>query len=154
MPMENTDAVFHHILVPTDGSEASVTAGQLAIRLAAFHRARMTFVYVVDASVVYELANDSGMTAQQVREELEATGRRYLNHLERLAAQVGQKAEQIIRLGEPHSEIESLARQLGVDLIVMGRVGQRGPRRILIGSVTERVLEYAPCPVLIVSGKA
>jgi nucleotide-binding universal stress UspA family protein len=60
----------------------------------------------------------------------------------------------LIRDGEPRSEIESLACQLGVDLIVMGRVGQRGPRRILIGSVTERALEYAPCPVLIVSGKA
>jgi nucleotide-binding universal stress UspA family protein len=129
-------------------------AGQLAIRLAGFHRARITFVYVVDASVLYELANDSGMTAHQVREELEATGRRYLNHLQRLAAQAEQKADQVIRYGEPHSEIESLARQLRVDLIVMGRVGQRGPRRILIGSVTERVLEYAPCPVLIVGNRA
>ncbi len=152
--MTEADAVFRHILVPTDGSEASVMAGQLAIRLAAFHQARITFVYVVDTSVVYELANSSGMTTQQVREELEATGQRYLNHLQRLAAQVKQKAEQFIRHGEPHGEIESLASQLGADLIVMGRVGQRGPRRILIGSVTERVLEYAPCPVLIVGGKA
>jgi nucleotide-binding universal stress UspA family protein len=37
-----------------------------------------------------------------------------------------------------------------VDLIVIGQVGSRGPRRILIGSVTERVIEHAPCPVLVV----
>jgi nucleotide-binding universal stress UspA family protein len=152
--MTEAATIFRHILVPTDGSEASVAAGQLAIRLAAVHRARITFVYVVDDSVVQQLADASGMLAQQMREELETTGQRYLNHLIRLAAQAGQKAEQVVRHGEPHAEITSLARQLGVDLIVMGRVGQRGPRRILIGSVTERVLEYAPCPLLIAGGKA
>jgi nucleotide-binding universal stress UspA family protein len=39
---------------------------------------------------------------------------------------------------------------LGIDLIVIAQVGQRGLPRILVGSVTERVIEYAPCPVLVV----
>jgi nucleotide-binding universal stress UspA family protein len=56
----------------------------------------------------------------------------------------------IVRHGTPYSEIEDLAREQNIDLIVMGQVGHRGPRRILIGSVTERVIEYAPCPVLVV----
>jgi len=38
---------------------------------------------------------------------------------------------------------------LGVDMIVMGSIGRRGMNRILIGSVAERVIEYAPCPVLV-----
>ncbi len=152
--MTQTDTVFGHILVPTDGSEASVAAGQLAIRLAAVHRARITFVYVVDTSVVNELASASGTMAQRVRQELETTGQRYLNHLGHQAVRSEQQAEQVILQGEPHVEISKLARQLGVDLIVMGRVGKRGPRRILIGSVTERVLEYAPCPVLVAGSQA
>jgi nucleotide-binding universal stress UspA family protein len=50
----------------------------------------------------------------------------------------------------PFSEITNLAREQGVGLIVIGQMAGRGPRRILIGSVTERVIEHAPCPVLVV----
>ncbi|OGO05917.1 MAG: hypothetical protein A2Y73_03505 [Chloroflexi bacterium RBG_13_56_8] len=113
-------------------------------------RARITFVYVVDTSVVEELTDASGGVAKQVRGELERTGQRYLNHLARLATNADLEVNQVIRYGKPYSEIESLALEEHVDLIVIGQVGQRGPRRILIGSVTERVIEYAPCPVLIV----
>jgi nucleotide-binding universal stress UspA family protein len=149
--MSEPQGLFHHILVPTDGSEASVAAGRLAIRLAAFHHARITFVYVVDASVVDQLAGASGRVAEEVRNELLATGERYVDYLTRLATEAGLKAERVLRSGVPHDEIERLTRGSQVDLIVMGRVGRRGLRRILIGSVTERVIEYASCPVLVVS---
>lgn len=48
-----------------------------------------------------------------------------------------------IREGEPHEEIVALADEMGAGLIVIGHVGQRGPRRIFIGSVTELVIESA-----------
>jgi nucleotide-binding universal stress UspA family protein len=147
--MAERPTIFSHIMVPTDGSQPSVKAGQLAIQLAIAHRARITFVYVVAAAVVEELASASGRIAEQVRHELELNGQRYLDHLSRMAANADLVVNQVIRYGTPYSEIESLAREQGVDLIVMGQVGHRGPRRILIGSVTERVIEYAPCPVLV-----
>jgi nucleotide-binding universal stress UspA family protein len=148
--MVNTQGLFHHILVPVDGSQPSVAAGRLAVRLAAIHRARVTFVYVVDSAVVRELTSAIGKTKQQVQGELELTGQRCLDHMGHLAADAGLSDERVIRYGTPCSEIETLAREQGVDLIVIGQVGHRGPRRILIGSVTERVIEYAPCPVLVV----
>ena len=143
-------AIFGHILVPTDGSQPSIAAGQLAIQLAASLGAQITFVYVVDTAVVDELTETSGKLVQQVRQELERTGQRYLDHLSRLAVNAGLQVNRLIRRGTAYGEIESLAREQGVDLIVIGQVGHRGPRRILIGSVTERVIEYAPCPVLVV----
>jgi nucleotide-binding universal stress UspA family protein len=143
-------AMFRHILVPTDGSRPSITAGRLAVRLAASLGAQITFVYVVDTAVVDELAETSGKLAQQVRQELERTGQRYLDHLSRLAADAGLQVSRLIQHGTPYGEIDSLAREQDIDLIVIGQVGHRGPRRILIGSVTERVIEYAPCPVLVV----
>jgi nucleotide-binding universal stress UspA family protein len=149
--MTEVPGLFHHILVPTDGSEASIAAGRLAIRLASFHHARVTFIYVADVSVVDQLADASGRVAGEVRNELLATGQRYVDYLARLATEAGLKTERVLRSGVPHDEIERLARELPVDLIVMGRVGRRGLRRILIGSVTERVIEYATCPVLIVT---
>jgi nucleotide-binding universal stress UspA family protein len=141
---------FRRIMAATDGSQSSIAAGQLAVRLAALHQADLTFVYVVDSDVVDELTAASGKVAQQVRHELELTGQRYVGYLSRLAANAGLDAHQVIRHGTPFTEIEDLAREQGVDLIVIGQVGRRGPRRILIGSVTERVIEHAPCPVLVV----
>lgn len=148
--MSERQTMFRHILVPTDGSQPSMAAGQLAIRLAASLDARITFVYVVDTAVVDELTETSGKLVQQVRLELERTGQRYLDHLSRLAVNAGLQVERLILQGTPYGEIENLARDQGIDLIVIGQVGHRGPRRILIGSVTERVIEYAPCPVLVV----
>ena len=148
--MTEQRAVFRHILVPTDGSQPSIAAGRLAIGLAVSQGAQITFVYVVNTAVVDELTATSGKLVQQVRQELEHTGQRYLDHLSRLAVNAGLQTNRLIRHGTPYGEIESLAREQGVDLIVIGQVGHRGPRRILIGSVTERVIEYAPCPVLVV----
>lgn len=148
--MDGQPAIFHSILVPTDGSRPSMAAGRLAVQLAALHSAALTFVYVVDTAVVDELAEGSGRLVEQVRHELELTGERYLDYLVRLASQQGLTCRRIVRHGTPYGEIDDLAREQGIDLIVIGQVGHRGPRRILIGSVTERVIEYAPCPVLVV----
>lgn len=148
--MVKTEELFHHILVPVDGSQPSLAAGRLAVQLAAIHRARVTFVYVVDSAVVKELTSATGKTKQQVQGELELTGKRCLDHMRHLAAGAGLTDERVVRCGVPCTEIETLAQEQRADLIVIGQVGHRGPRRILIGSVTERVIEYAPCPVLVV----
>jgi nucleotide-binding universal stress UspA family protein len=148
--MTQEQTPFHHLLVPTDGSRLSVTAGQFAVQLAAFHRAHLTFVYVVDTSVVEALADRPDNMLEPVEQELALTGQRYLDYLCCLAADAGLEADQVIRHGVPYREIERLARERNVDLIVIGQVGQRGPRRIVIGSVTERVIECAPCAVLVV----
>ena len=59
-------------------------------------------------------------------------------------------AQQIVRHGVPYSDISDLAEEQAADLIVIGQVGGHGPRRLMMGSVTERVIELAPCPVLVV----
>ena len=147
--MATAQEIFSHIMVPTDGSKSALAAGQLAVRLAAVHRSRITFVYVVDPSVVRSLASASSKTEDQVRQELETSGQRTLNYLMRLAIHTNLQAEKVICYGSVYAEIHNLAYEHNVDLIVIGKVGQRGPRRILIGSLTERVIEHAPCPVLV-----
>jgi nucleotide-binding universal stress UspA family protein len=85
-----------------------------------------------------------------VQEELELNGHRYLDYLSRLAAEAGVTSEKVMRHGMPYEEITDLAREQGVDLIVIGQMGSHGSRRGLIGNVAERVIECAPCPVLVV----
>lgn len=142
---------FSHILIPTDGSDNSVHAGRLAIEMAVLHRARVTLVYVVDSATVDEIAAATAKTSAAIRRELELQGRRYLDYLIRLAEGSNVQAEQVILQGTPYREIAELARERDVDLIVIGRVGCRGARCALVGSVAERVIEYAHCPVLVVS---
>jgi len=148
--MERQD-LFKHILVPTDGSETSIRAGRMSVQLASIHDARITFVYVVDRTTVEEIAEATSRTADMIRRNLEEKGRGYLQYLARLARNNDVEADQVVRQGVPHSEISELARDVKADLIVIGRVGCRGPRCVLIGSVAERVIEQAPCPVLVVS---
>ena len=142
---------FTHILVPTDGSDNSVQAGRLAIQMAALHRSRLTLVYVLDSTIADEIAGVTTKNLNAVKRDLEAKGRSYLDYLVRLAGASGVQTEQVIRHGTPYGEIATLAWERDVDLIVIGRVGCRGARCALVGSVAERVTEYAHCPVLVVS---
>ena len=148
--MAEQQGIFRHILAPTDGSGPSVSAGMLAIRMAVEQRAQITFAYVVDTVVADEIKDSSGKSASHVQRELGRAGQRYLDHLGRLAAEAGLEACQVLRYGTPHAEIVRVAEEEDVDLVVIAHVGRHGLQRYLIGSVTERVVEYAPCPVLVV----
>jgi nucleotide-binding universal stress UspA family protein len=141
---------FTHILVPIDGSACSINAGRLAIELARALQARITFVYVVDTTAVEELAKASRHPVEQIQREMEANGQRYLRHLAQRARMHELEVKQTIRSGIPYAEISGLAQEDDANLIVIGQVGRHGPRRLMMGSVTERVIELAPCPVLVV----
>ena len=136
------------ILVPTDGSDCSLRATDLAISLAKVLGAEIFVIYAIDPIILEELTR--GIKESDIEKELKEKGERYLNYVIKLAEKEGLKAEEILAKGEPHDQIVHYAKIKGVDMIVMGTYGRRGTKRILIGSVTERVIEYAPCPVLVV----
>ena len=87
---------------------------------------------------------------EDVERELKNDGQRYINYVLSLAQKEGVKAASLLAKGRPFEQIVHLAKGLNMDLIVMGTYGRRGAERILIGSVAERVIEYSPCPVLVV----
>src|SRR5262249_45837619 len=58
-----------------------------------------------------------------------------------------------VRVGRAHREIVQLASDMAADLIIVGTHGRTGIERFVLGSVAERVLRYAPCPVLVVKPK-
>ena len=148
--MEQTQSLFHHILVPSDGSQSSLAAGRLAVQLAAQNKAHITFVYVVDLKIAEELSASLRKTVDQAQVDLSNNAKQYLNFMSRLAAKANLTSDQTTRYGMPYIEIEKLAREKKVDLIIIGQISHSGPRRMLIGSVAQRVIENAPCPVLIV----
>jgi nucleotide-binding universal stress UspA family protein len=144
------EPLFRHILVPIDGSEPSLHAVQMTLRILELCPAcQVTVLYVIDKLVLNELLRFSKRSEQEVASELEEQGRRYLELAFKSAERQGVTAQSQTRRGDPFEEVIAAANDLGADLIVMGHTGRRGTSRVLIGSVTQRVLDYAPCPVLV-----
>ena len=143
---------FHNILVPTDGSAASIDAGRLAINIAVTHGIPVTFLYVVDRSAAEDIAGASYHNdVEAVCGELRSKAQNYLDYLSRLAKRAKVECHQLIREGNPQREIAKCAREKEVDLIVIGQTSAPGITNLgHIGKVAARVIEYVPCPVLIV----
>lgn len=136
------------ILIPIDGSGYSMRAAELGISIAKLVGAEITVVYVIDTVVLEEIAK---ITARNdVEKDLKQDGERYLKYVRGLAEKENLKTKTLLSKGRPFDQIVHLAKSLEINLIVMGTYGRRGTERILIGSVAERVIEYAPCPVLVV----
>ena len=136
------------ILVPTDGSDHSMRAAEYGMGIAKMLSAQVFVVYVIDKVVIDQISKVT--ERDSVERELKEDGQRYVNYVLGLAAKEGVKASSLLAKGSPYEQIVHLARELNIDLIVMGTYGRKGAERVLIGSVAERVIEYAPCPVLVV----
>lgn len=144
------EPLFRQILVPIDGSEPSLGAVQMALRIIEHCPAcKITILYVIDKLVLTELVRFSARNEKEVEAEMEEQGRRYLDLARKEAQRKGITAQCQTHKGDPFEEIVAAANDLDADLIIMGHTGRRGTTRVLIGSVTERVLDYAPCPVLV-----
>ena len=147
------DAIhIDRILVPIDGSEFSRYAAEHAVRLAREYGSEVVFLHVVDDQIVGQLAHWEPQTGEpHARERLIEQGQIYLRDVARLAEAQGVTHREVIGEGDPCAVICDNATQYGVRLIVMGKIGRRGLRRILIGSITRRVIESTELPVLIVA---
>ncbi|MGD0450022.1 MAG: universal stress protein [Candidatus Bathyarchaeia archaeon] len=137
-----------NILIPTDGSDYSLRAAEYGISISKMLGAQIMVVYVMDEVVLDQISRVS--EREDVERELKNDGQRYINYVLSLAEKEGVKAASLIAKGRPFEQIVHIAKGLKMDLIVMGTYGLRGSERILIGSVAERVIEYSPCPVLVI----
>lgn len=136
------------ILVPIDGSNYSNRAAEYAIGIAKAQNAEILLAYVVDELVVDQFANGAERSA--IETELKNDGQRTLHYAESMLEKAGVKSSSMLLKGRPFEQIVNTTKSFDIDLVVMGTYGRRGAERILIGSVAERVIEYSPCPVLVV----
>jgi nucleotide-binding universal stress UspA family protein len=142
------EPVFRRILVPTDFSQQSEAAWALARRLARAVGAEVVLLHVFVEAPLY---SESAFAAERVREAY-AAGRQWVEEqLTRWAAtasQEGLTVKTLLRPGVPHEEIVATTQAVAADLIVIGTHGYGGVDRLLLGSVADRVIRLAPCPVL------
>jgi nucleotide-binding universal stress UspA family protein len=152
--MTTTMKRFRCIVHPSDFSSASRPALARAIGLARGDRARLLIVHVL--STVTPLMADGYMsprTYDDLRNAVIAHGRRQLDRVIARARRAGVRVQGRLLEGVAADRIVRAARSERADVIVMGTHGRGGFAKLLLGSVAERVVATAPCPVLTVRGK-
>ncbi|MEK6642389.1 MAG: universal stress protein [Planctomycetota bacterium] len=138
------------ILYPTDFSELSEHALRYALSFAESHRAELHVLHVVDEAYQYWMAMGPGALPMgpPPDEMLEIARKELAKFIESKVKAVGVSVIPAALVGRPFMEIVSYAREKQIDLIVLGTHGRSGLRHAILGSVAERVVRKAPCPVL------
>jgi nucleotide-binding universal stress UspA family protein len=140
------------LLAALDGSDTALRAAEAAVAMAARNGAELVLVHVVDDDRVREIAALLGADEAEARRRLEENAQQALAAgLERARRQQVPCSARV-ETGDPPRVIDQLARELGADLIVVGKVGQRGVRSWFVGSTTRRLIELARLPVVVVPG--
>ena len=137
-----------HFLVPIDFSEYANQALDYALTLAGKLGARVTLLYVIQPLQLGGV--DMGVTLHATYfQDLEAEIRRDMASLLERVTTAGLDGDIVIVHGVPFHEIIEVAKTQQVNLIVMGTHGRTGFQYVLLGSVAEKVVRLAPCPVLV-----
>ena len=151
---EGTRMAVHirSILVPLDFSKMSLKALEYAAALAEEFDARVDLLYVMEPVSLREFAG--AYPAGRDEDELVRVCKEKLG---KCASEVSLRRELrgqlIVRAGPPYREITEVARTVNADVIVIATHGYSGLKHALLGSVAERVVQYASCPVLVVREK-
>jgi nucleotide-binding universal stress UspA family protein len=142
---------LHRILVPTDFSKYSENAVRYAVAFAEKFGAELHVLHVVQdlALFIPEAVLITPMVTPPL-EQFKAAARAALDKVIKEMNLTGLKVETEVAQGVPFNEIVRTAREKDVDLIVMGTHGHTGLAHMLLGSVAEKVVRKAPCPVLTV----
>ena len=140
-PVANTE----RLLLATDGSEFSEGAIREAIKLAKRCGSTLAAMQVIETNPEF------GATAPAALEKMEQAVRKHLVAVQDRAKKEGAACEISVREGEDsYNEISDEAAKFKASMIVMGRRGRKGFKRLMMGSTTARVIGHAPCNVLVV----
>ncbi|GAB6079464.1 MAG: universal stress protein [Hydrogenophilus thermoluteolus] len=145
--------MFRHLLVPTDGSELALAAVERAVAFAKALNARITFFYAqpdFPLPVYGEGALIDPTTPEQFRKAAQEEANTILNSAKEKASEAGVEADTDTVVSDaPADAIIDAAERHGCDLIFIASHGRSGIARLLLGSVTNKVLSHTKLPVLV-----
>jgi nucleotide-binding universal stress UspA family protein len=143
------DSTYESVLVPTDGSEAATAAVEHALAVAERYDATVHVLSVVDMEALAG-ASSVGMSVPDVAQDLEAEHEAAAETIADRCERRGIEVEIRVEQGTPHRAIDRYVDERGIDLVTMGTHGRTGLDRLLLGSVTDRVIRTSSVPVLTV----
>jgi len=155
--MENQKEVFmfqpRKILVPTDFSEDSDLAFRMALSIAVKYQARIFLLHVISNTVQQSLSDyclDQSIVARVLNESIVFSNEKLQEVIDKNQQSGNIKVIPNVRKGQPYEEILKEASERKIDLIVIASHGETGLKKYFIGSVTEKVMKEAKCPVLLI----
>jgi nucleotide-binding universal stress UspA family protein len=144
---------LHAILVATDFSHCACAAFKAAKTLGQRLNAKIILLHVINSGVLERLADYLKVEAESLIPEMRERAQQQMQaFLEKCSAQE-REVESMVTVGVPFQEIAVIARDLAVDMVVMGGYGRRGRgpiEEVFFGSTAEKVVRLLPCPVLCV----
>lgn len=144
--------MYKKLLVPLDGSMQAGQAAEYAMELAKCMDSEVLFLHVIPALPPYEnyQSQQKTETYQQIHNDLLIGGREIIEGAKEDYSNENINTSFKILWGNPAMEICRLAKEENFDLIIMGNRGLGGVKGYLMGSVSNRVVRHASCPVMIV----
>jgi universal stress protein A len=139
---------IHHILAPTDFSDHSKKALDYALGLAEKFGAKLSLLHVVEIPPYPVEGYAPPSLAATFLDDLERLATEELARWLPEAAAQNVDMTRVVAVGSPYRKIIEAAEAEGVDLIVMATTGRTGISRLVMGSVAERIVRHATCPVL------
>ncbi len=135
------------ILVPVDFSDCSSKALQYAIPFAEHFGAKLLLLHVVEPFLpMTEVSTvDLGLIETKMLEDSKKQLAELENNLDPSI-----ESQSAVRVGRPHVEIVSAAKELDADVIILSTHGRTGLSHVFMGSTAERVVRQADCPVFVV----
>jgi len=142
--------IFKKIVIPIDGSDASINAAKRAIELAKNLKAKVIVIHVINNFDIKRYVEISNEKEDFVKKELQDYGFKYLEHVKSLANRSEVPVEIVLSEGIPAEKIVETAKDSNADLIVIGSSGGTGYRKRILGSTTDRVIRWSgDIPVLV-----
>jgi len=141
---------IERILCPVDFSELSAKAYEYACLLATEHGAKLSLLHVIEPLAITYPYFTYPEALDQIYTDMGTNARHHMAKLVKDHPLTGAEPEQIVENGPVTYSILALAERQHADLIVMGTHGRSGLEHVAMGSVAEKVIRKAPCPVLVV----
>jgi len=145
---------FKSIVVATDGSKYSAAAASEAIGIAKRNNSKLTVLAVVPADIAMPTDIDfAALQRDKLADQDMQMAEKNAKAVKEAAQKAGVDAQAFVMSGKPADAIIEIAKDKSADLIVVGSHGRTGLDRLLMGSVTERVIVISSCAVLAVKSK-
>ncbi|WP_292377640.1 universal stress protein [Methanosarcina sp. UBA289] len=137
------------ILIATDGSETAKEAADFGMEMVGCSGAKVYAVYVIETTPYRSVPLDQ-IWSKETLDEFERVGHEATSYIEKIGKSVGAEVESRVLKGNPAEKILSFAEDNNIDMIIVGSLGKSGYERVLVGSVSDKIIRHAKVPVLVV----
>ncbi len=138
------------ILVPTDFSEMSAQAFGYAEEIAEQYQGEIHLIYVLEKTPPILTIRSLDLKTEKIQKSIEDNARKSLQKFaEKFSSNA--KVKQVLLRGQDFETITSYSKEKKIDLIVIATHGRTGLLHTLLGSVAEKIIRYAKCPVLVIT---